>query len=61
MAAQLLGHRLDLTGRNPLDIHLGQRTHQSPLRALVALKQLGRKQAGAIARNAQLDRADRPG
>ena len=42
MTAQLLGDRLDLPGRDPLHVHLGQRRHQRLLRALVALEQFRR-------------------
>ena len=58
MAAQLLGDRLHLSGRDPLHIHLGQRRHQGLFRALVAFEQLGREPAVAILRHAQLELAD---
>ena len=58
MAAQLLGDRLDLPGRNALDIHLRQRRHQRPLRALIPFEQLGREPPVAILRNPQLELAD---
>ncbi len=56
MAAQRLGHRLDLAGRHALHVHLGQRADQRLLRTLVALEQLGRKAPGAILRHPQLQR-----
>ena len=58
MAAQLLGDRLHLSGRDPLHIHLGQRGDQRLLGALVAFEQLGREPAVAILRHAQLELAD---
>ena len=58
MAAQLLGDRLHLSGRDPLHIHLRQRRHQGLFRALVAFEQLGREPAVAILRHAQLELAD---
>jgi hypothetical protein len=39
VAAQRFRHRLHFAGRDTLDIHLGQGTHQGLLRALVALEQ----------------------
>ena len=58
MAAQLLGDRLDLAGRNALHVHLGQRRHERLLGALVALEKLGREPAVAILRHTQLELAD---
>ena len=58
MAAQLLGDRLHLPGRDALHVHLGQARHQRLLGALVALEQLGREAAVAILRHAQLELAD---
>ena len=58
MAAQLLGDRLDLAGRDALHVHLGQRRHQRLLGALVALEELGREPAVAVLRHAQLELAD---
>ena len=58
VAAQLLGDRLHLARRNPLHVHLRQRRHQRPLRALVALKQLRREPPGAVLRHPQLEFAD---
>ena len=58
VAAQRLGHRLDLAGRHTLHVHLGQGADQGLLGALVALEQLGRKAPVAILRHAQLQRPD---
>ena len=58
VAAQLLGDRLHFAGRNPLHVHLRQRRHQRPLRALIAFEQLGRKPPGSILRYPQLQLAD---
>ena len=58
MAAQLLGDRLDLAGRDALDVHLGERGHQRLLGALVALEQLGGEAPVAVLRHAQLELAD---
>jgi hypothetical protein len=52
VAAQLLGDRLHLPGRDALDVHLGQHRHQRLLRALIALEQLGREAALPILRHA---------
>src|SRR5271165_2154675 len=57
VAAQLLGDRLDLAGRDALHVHLGQRRHQRLLGALVALEELGREPAVPILRHAQLELA----
>src|SRR5271165_471531 len=57
MAAQLLGDRLHLAGRDALHVHLGQRRHQRLLGTLVALGELGRKPSVAILRHAQLELA----
>src|SRR5688572_27453455 len=51
MAAQLLGDRLDLPRRYTLHVHLGQRRHECPLRALVALEQLRREPAFTVLRH----------
>ena len=58
MAAQLLGDRLDLAGRNALHVHLGQRRHQRLFGALIALEELGREPAVPILRHAQLELAN---
>jgi hypothetical protein len=58
VAAQLLGDRPDLAGRNALHVHLRQRRHQRPLRALIPFEQLGREPSGAVLRNPQLELAD---
>src|SRR3546814_2194040 len=58
MPARVFGERLDLARRNALDIHLGQRRHQRPLRPLVALEQLGREAPGTVLRHPQLQLAD---
>ncbi len=58
VAAQLLGDRLHLTGRNPLHVHLRQRRHQRPLRALIAFEQFGGEPPGSVLRNAQLKLAN---
>ena len=57
MAAQLLGDRLDLAGRDALHVHLGQRRHQRLLGALIALEELGREPSVAILRHPQLELA----
>jgi hypothetical protein len=54
--AQLLGDCLDLAGRDPLHIHLGQRRHQRLLRALPTLEQFRRETAAPILRHPQLQR-----
>ena len=56
--AQLLGDRLDFAGRNPLHVHLRQRRHQSPLRALITLEQFGREPPRSILRHPQFELAD---
>lgn len=58
MAAQLFGDHLDLASRHPLHIHLRQRRHQSALRALVALEQLGGEAPLPVLLNPQFDLAD---
>ena len=58
MAAQLLGDRLHLSGRDALHVHLGQRRDQRLLGALIAFEQFGREPAVAILRHAQLELAD---
>lgn len=58
VAAQLFRDRLDLAGRHALHIHLRQRRNQRPLRALVALEQLGREAALPVQRNPELQLAD---
>ncbi len=49
--AQLLGHRLHLARRYPLDIHFGQRAHQRFLRALIPVEQFRREAALPVARH----------
>ena len=58
MAAQLLGDRFDLPGRDALDVHLGEGGHERLLGALVALEQLGREATLPVLRHAQLELAD---
>ena len=58
MAAQLLGDRLDLAGRNALHVHLGQRRHERLLGALIALKELSREPPIPVLRHAQLELAN---
>ena len=58
MAAQLLGDRLDLAGRDALHVHLGQRRHQRLLGALIAFEEFGRELSVPILRHAQLELAD---
>ena len=58
VAAQRLGHRLDLSGRNPLDVHRGQGADQRLLRALIALEQLGREPPHPVLRHPQFQGAD---
>lgn len=58
MAAQLLGDRLDLAGRDALHVHLGQGRHQRLLGTLVTLEQLGREPPVAVLRHPQLELAD---
>src|SRR5690606_3663405 len=58
MAAQFLGDRLDLPGRDPLHIHLGQRRDERLLRALIAFEQLGREVPATVLRYPQLQLAD---
>jgi hypothetical protein len=58
MADQLLRDLLDLPGRDPLHVHLRKRRNQRLLRALIALKQLGREPPLAILRNSQLQLVD---
>ena len=53
VAAQRLGHRLDLARRNALHVHLGQGADQRFLRTLVAFEQLSRKSPQPILRHAQ--------
>jgi hypothetical protein len=57
MAAQLLGDRLDLAGRDALHVHLGQRRHQGLFRALVAFEQFDREPTIPILRHAELELA----
>jgi len=57
MAAEFLGDRLDLPGRDALHVHLGQRRNQGLLGALVALEELGREAAVAVLRHAQFELA----
>ena len=58
VAAELLGDRLDLPGRDTLHVHFGQRRHQRLLGALIAFEKLSREAAVAILRHAQLQLAD---
>src|SRR5438094_4941304 len=58
MAAQLLGDRFYLPGRDTLDVHLGQRRDQRLLGALVAFEQFGREAALPVLRHPQLELAD---
>jgi predicted AAA+ superfamily ATPase len=58
MAAKFLGNRLDLSGRNPLHIHLRQRCHQRALGALITFKQFGGEASRAILRNTQFKLAN---
>ena len=58
VAAQLLGDRLDLAGRDALHVHLGQRRHQRLFGALAAFEQFGREAAVSVLRHAQLELAD---
>ncbi len=58
VAAELLGDRLDLPGRDALHVHLRQGGHQRPLRALVTLKQLGREATLPVLRHPQLELAN---
>ena len=53
VAAQLLGDRLDLAGRDALHVHLRQRRHERLLGALIALEELGREPAVPVLRHAQ--------
>ena len=57
MAAELLGDRLDLTGRDALYVHLGKLRHQGLFGALVAFEEFGRKSSVAILRHPQLELA----
>jgi hypothetical protein len=58
VTAQLLGDGLDLPCRDTLHIHLGQRSHQGTLGALIALEQLGGEPPLPILRHPQLQLAD---
>ena len=57
MAAQLLGDRLDLPGRDALHLHLDQRRHERLLAALIALEELRGKPALPVLRHTQFHRA----
>ena len=57
MAAQFLGDRLDLPGRDALHVHLGQRRHGRLLGALIAFEEFGREPPVSGLRHAQLELA----
>src|SRR5215210_3409801 len=58
VAAELLGDRLDLPGRDPLHIHLGKSCYQGSLRALISFEQLGREVTLPVLRDPQLKLAN---
>ena len=55
MTAELFANRRDFAGRDPLDVHLGERGHQSLLAALITLENLSGKPSVAILGHSQFE------
>ena len=58
MAAEFLGDRLDLPGRDALHVHLSQSRHERLFGALITLEELSREAPVPVLRYAQLQLAD---
>ena len=57
MAAEFLGDRLDLPGRDALHVHLGQSRHERLFGALITLEELSREAPVPVLRYAQFELA----